>query len=170
MSNYKQPSSNIAPPARLLTQPLLLKTLAIAVSLLVLHSAFLWWSLSPRHQDTNSDNSLAQLRLQRGAELPKQPNGDLFVTGRERQSEDTATGEAADDTPSSAGDYALLAVHTLGRTYYAVFDNGAEQKKLTLGDLLPGVGTITYIDNRRVRTSNPDAQPQEQLFLLFPVQ
>ena len=148
---------------------LLVKVLAITVAVLVLYSVFLWWSLSPHSQANNNDPSLAQLRLQRGAELPEQPQGDLFVIGRERLDEDAAENISESETKDKAGDYALLAVLTIGKTYYALFDNGAEQQKLTLGDILPGSGVINHIDRRQVKIANPDAKNGEQQFMLFPV-
>lgn len=146
---------------------LLVKVLAIVLGVLVLHSVWLWWSLTPSYS-SNSSNSLAQLRLLRGAELPKQPKGDLFVKGRERQDEDNADSSAEVST-APEGDYALLAVLTIGKRYYALFDNGAEQQKLALGDTLPGIGIITHIDRRRVKITNPNDEGDEQQFMLFPV-
>lgn len=170
MNTLLQPGMKEEPSATVSQKPLLFKALAIALSVLVLHSVVLWWSLTPGSQSRNNDSSLAQLRLQRGAELPEQPQGDLFVKGRERQdSEASLEAETDDISMDSIGSYALLAVLSSGNTYYALFDNGAEQQKLKLGDTLPGNGAVTHIDRRRVLIANPDVEGGEQQFMLFPV-
>lgn len=151
------------------SKPLLFKALAIGLCVLILHGLFLWWSLSPRSPQQNSGDLLAELRLQRGGELSEQASGDLFVEGRKRQELTDTEVEAPEPEAAAAGDYALLAVLTIGSKFYALFDNGAEQQKLTLGDTLPGSGTITHIDRRQVKINNPKAKNGKQQFMLFPV-
>ena len=173
MTMLLPPNTAAEPSLTALPKPLLFKALAITAAVLVLHSVFLWWSLSPSNQANKNADSLAQLRLQRGAELPEQPQGDLFVIGRERLDDDAARAAAENAEPKDpgavAGDYQLLAVMTKGKHYYAVFDNGIAQQKLKVGEVLPEVGEITRIDSRQVRVNNPELKEGEQQFSLFPV-
>lgn len=169
MNTLLQPGLQEESAASVSRQPLLFKALAIGLGVLVLHSLVLWWALTPSSQNGNPDSRLAQLRLQRGAELPEQPQGDLFVEGRERQDEELAELPPESASDEQAGDYVLLAVLTIGEYYYALFDNGAEQQKLKLGDTLPGNGVITHIDRRQVTVTDLAAEQAQREYVLFPV-
>lgn len=154
----------------------LIKTLLIILALVLLHIGYLWYSLTPRSPQQSSSEAIAQLRLERSAQLPKQASGDLFVKGRARQDDDPTLDEKAQkeaeakaNAKAQAGDYQLLAVLTINSTYYALFANGVEQQKLTLGDTLPNIGVVSHIDRRTVIIDNPDAEQGKQQFLLFPI-
>lgn len=166
MTKLASSFSQSTPPTKLR----LLKWGALLLLLVLAHSLWLWWSLTPHPKEQSASDALAELRAQRSSELPKQASGDLFVKGRQRQ-EATPSADAAavEEEKVEAGDYQLQAIISANRTYYALFANKIEQQKLTLGDTLPNIGIIRHIDQRSVVVEHLKQQEPPLRFTLFPV-
>lgn len=138
------------------------RLLLLALTLLALHSTWLWWSLTPSAGAGQEQAEASAQALQLASSLPEQPGGDLFVPGRQRNDE---AAEPAEQPEAPAAPYTLQAVLAVGAQHQALFSNGTQLLKLATNDMVPGRGRIDRIERHAVALTNEQGETERlQLF------